>query len=36
MSARRYRSGLVLFLALAAGLSFGAALTLGAAGLVVR
>jgi hypothetical protein len=36
MSARRYRSGLVLFLALAAGLSFGVALTLGAAGLVVR
>ena len=36
MNARRYRSGLVLFLALTAGLSFGVALTLGAAGLVVR
>jgi hypothetical protein len=36
MIARRYRSGLVLFLALTAGLSFGVAMTLGAAGLVLR
>jgi len=36
MNAKRYRSSLVLFLALTAGLSFGVALTLGASGLVVR
>ncbi len=36
MVARRYRSGLVLFLALTAGLCFGVALTLSAAGLPLR
>jgi hypothetical protein len=36
MNARRYRSGLVFFLGLTAGLTFGVALTLGAAGLGVR
>jgi hypothetical protein len=36
MIAKRYRSGLVLFLALTAGLSFGVALTLGASGLAMR
>jgi hypothetical protein len=36
MKTRRLRSGLVLFLALTAGLSVGVALTLGASGLMVR
>lgn len=35
MDSRRYRFGLVLFLALTAGLSVGAVLTLGASGLAV-
>jgi len=36
MDARRYRSGLVLFLALTAGLSLGVVLTLGASGLAAH
>ncbi len=36
MYPKRYRSGLVFFLALTAGLSLGVAMTLGAAGLVLR
>jgi hypothetical protein len=36
MSTSRHRSSLILFLALTAGLSFGVALTLSAAGLVMR